>query len=89
MQTLYTLTLCAALSSFSMLGCSDAQQLDHAQGDLAEEQNETAEARDDATEEGMVTNEEAEDIVEEQGETAAAAGEVVEQKGELIQEKTD
>ncbi|REJ87785.1 MAG: hypothetical protein DWQ34_24385 [Planctomycetota bacterium] len=89
MRTLYTLTFCFAVAGLSMVGCTDAQQLEDAQSELAEEQNETAEVVDDAMQDGMVTDEEAEDITEEQGETVEAAGEVAEQQGELIEEGTD
>jgi len=89
MRKLSVLTLCAALSCFGVLGCTDAQQVEDAQEDLVEEQNETAEEIGDAMEDGLVTEDEAEEITEEQGETIGAAGELAEQEGELIEEQAD
>ena len=88
MKTFFTLATLFSLSLFA-LGCSQAQQLEDAQEDLATEQVESAETEAAAGADGVVTGEEASEIQEQKGDEAAAAGEVAEQAGEVIEEKTD
>ncbi|HEX6986735.1 MAG TPA: hypothetical protein VF170_15250 [Planctomycetaceae bacterium] len=84
----YHLLMFFGLALFAA-GCSQEQQLENAQEDLAEERAETAEAAREAQADGVVTPDEQEEVTEEQGETAAAAGEVAEQTGEVIESQTD
>lgn len=69
-------TMFASLLMFSAVGCTDAQQVENAADEVAEERQETQEAQEDA----------ADEVAEEMQETQEAEQELQEEQAEAIEE---